>query len=256
MGHGKSFYGVRSLVRALSTGKAVVTNIILGERRGGGFVPFEGWAEKVAQHMVFGGAIRPHRKREFAAAIRARYYYEPELDEAQRYRMEGRGERRMLFVWDESHNDLNNRDWRKDGREELLAWATQLRKLGFAGVLVTQHRDNTDAALRRICSFEIRMKNQRELVRLLGMRVTPFPLFIASWYPANIPAESKTQALFVERFFLSWERHLYDTFGLYHGLAEVEPEDDNSIWLDSNGRRRPTSVAPPATEDESLCLPS
>jgi hypothetical protein len=55
------------------------------------------------------------------------YVFTTELDEAVRYRLPGKGEGRGLFVWDEAHNDLNNRNWRDAGRDELLKWATQLR---------------------------------------------------------------------------------------------------------------------------------
>jgi len=100
--------------------------------------------------------------------------------------------------------------------------------------LLSQHADNTDAALRRVCGFQVRLQDQKEQTRLLGLRVTPWPLFHAAWYPTNIPLGTKAKPTKVERYFLGWHRHLYDTFGLYHGLAPNEEGD--AIELPVGGR--------------------
>lgn len=234
MGAGKSLYGVRSIVQAVSMERYAVTNIEL----------LPGWAARVARHYG------PHRSRasrsRIAAKLEGFYVYEPALFEAMRYRLPpGRGEGRGVFVWDETHNDLNNRRWKDEGRDAILEWATQLRKLGFVGFLLSQHADNTDAALRRICSFVVRLQNQKEQTRMLGMKVTPWPLFLASWYPTNVPLVSKVKPMQVERYFLTWHRHLYDTLGLYHGLAGVDA--GNVIELPRGGRAaRPEGPTPDA----------
>jgi hypothetical protein len=234
MGSGKSLYGVRRIVNALVKGSYAITNVEL----------VDGWALRVARH-VSPLAGKPKRQR-IADRLESLYVFEESLDTARRYRVPGRGEARALWVWDESHNDLNNRKWRDDGREDVLAWATQLRKLGFVGFLLSQHGDNTDAALRRICSFVVRVQNQREQTRVLGLRITPWPLFLASWYPANLAiGRGNVKPARVERYFLSWHRHLYDTFGLYHGLR-AEPDDPDVIWLPEPGRRPRRAVAAPA----------
>jgi hypothetical protein len=224
MGAGKSLYGVRRIVQAVSMERYAVTNVEL----------LPGWAERVARHFA------PWRSRRARARIAAKlegfYVYEPALAEAMRYRLPGRGEARGVFVWDETHNDLNNRRWRDEGRSEILEWATQLRKLGFVGFLLSQHADNTDAALRRVCSFVVRLQNQKEQTRAFGLRVTPWPLFIAAWYPAHLAfVGAQVRATKVERYFLSWHRHLYDTLGLYHGLASAGHELD-VIQLPPGGR--------------------
>jgi hypothetical protein len=46
------------------------------------------------------------------------------------------------------------------------------------------------------------------------LRVTPSPLFLAARYPTNIPLGTKARPTKVERYFLGWHRHLYDTFGV------------------------------------------
>jgi hypothetical protein len=159
-------------------------------------------------------------------------------------------------VWDEGHNDLNNRSWRDDGRAAILEWGTQLRKLGFLGFLLSQHADNTDAALRRICNYRIRLQNQREATRVLGMRITPWPLFIASWYQthAALPsAHLRAQPLRVERYFLGWHRHLYDTHGLYHGLA-AEDDEAGVLWLPMPGGRPSAARRMISSDNEKAAL--
>jgi hypothetical protein len=216
MGAGKSLYGVRSIVAAVSMERYAVTNIELRP----------GWADRVARHY---GWFRSRRARAaIARKLEGHYIYETDLHTAMRYRLPpGKGEGRGVFVWDETHNDLNNRRWRDEGRDAILEWATQLRKLGFVGFLLSQHADNTDAALRRVCSYMVRLQNQKEQTRLMGMRLTPWPLFIAAWYPAHLSFVGQQQKpMQVERYFLTWHRHLYDTLGLYHGLAGVGDEGD------------------------------
>jgi hypothetical protein len=242
MGAGKSLYGVRRIVQTLTTGGYAVTNIEL----------LPGWADRVARH--YGRTASVKQRRRIADKCRAHYVYEQSLSDAMRYRLPGKGEARGCFMWDEGHNDLNNRSWKQDGRAEILEWATQLRKLGFVGYLLSQHADNTDAALRRVANAVVRLQNQREHTRVLGVRITPIPLFLACWYPTHAPLTSKTEPFRVERYFLSWHKHLYDTFGLYHGLAD--PDDDaNVIRLPAGGWQRPDpqgSELPPSQATGSL----
>jgi Zonular occludens toxin (Zot) len=221
MGSGKSLYGVRGIVDALISGRYVVTNIEL--------VPDA--PQRIARHY---SRFSRRNQREIADKVKRYYVYETKLEEGIRYRLPGRGEARGSFFWDEGHNDLNNRSWRerrelfkndRTGGDVLLEWATQLRKLGFVGFLLSQHMDNTDAALRRVCNFAVRLQNQREQIRLWGMRATPWPLFLAYWYPANVGlAGTRIPPVKIERYFLGWQRHLYDTFGLFHGL-DADAED-------------------------------
>lgn len=104
MGSGKSYYGVRRIVQYVTSGKYVVTNVEL----------YPDWAEKVAAHVSRFTSRR--RRDELAKRLAGYYVYETELHQAMRYTLPGRGEARGLFMWDETHNDLNNRDWRKEGR--------------------------------------------------------------------------------------------------------------------------------------------
>jgi len=242
MGAGKSLYGVRRIVEALIDSRYVVTNIEL--------VPDA--PERIARHYSKFSSRKT--RRQVADKVKRYYVFEQDMAEAIRYRLPGSGEARGVFVWDESHNDLNNRSWRerrdlfkneRTGGDVLLEWATQLRKLGFVGFLLSQHMDNTDAALRRVCNFAVRLQNQREQIRLLGMRTTPWPLFLAYWYPSNVGlAGTRIPPVKIERYFLSWHRHLYDTFGPFHGL-DADAEDSLGLHrLPDGGRPLATPAAP------------
>lgn len=211
MGSGKSLFAVRRLVAHITEGGYVITNVeLVGD-----------WADRVARHVMPWGSTA--KRDQLATRFEYLYIFERELSEARKYRVPGKGEARAAFIWDEGHNDLNNRKWKDDGRAELLEWATQLRKLGLVGYLLTQHSDNTDAALRRIANYHIKLQNQREQTRFMGIRVSPWPLFLAYWYPAHLGQHgAKVVADRVDRYFLSWHRNLYDTMGLFHGLVDAE----------------------------------
>jgi KaiC/GvpD/RAD55 family RecA-like ATPase len=241
MGSGKSLFGVRKIVQATLAGQYAITNVRL----------YDDWAERVARHYFW--YCLPATRKNVAAKLRAHYVFEEDLQKAMRYRVPGKGEARAVFVWDEGHNDLNNRDWRKDGRDDILKWATQLRKLGFVGYLLSQHADNTDAALRRVANFHIRLQNQREQQRVLGLRLTPWPLFLAFWVPAHLGQQgARVAPVKLERYFLSWHRKLYDTWGLFHGLADGDLAGADIELLPEGGRATDSVSAPtPPRKDTS-----
>lgn len=223
MGSGKTLRAVRGIVRAVCNHQYVVTNIRL----------MEGWENCVASHIA--RTASRSKKQRIAERIRGYYIFVEELDHAfaliTSTEIPGKGEGRAKLYWDESQNDLNNRTWRgksaddakrreeAEKRVDILEVATQFRKLGIEGYVLSQHTDNTDVAIRRACNWVIRLQNQREQTRLLGMRVTPWPLFLAFWYPANVVI-GKSQPVKTERYFLDWHRKIYDTMGLYHGVEK------------------------------------
>jgi hypothetical protein len=232
MGSGKSLYGVRRMTQYLVRGQYVVTNVKLYDE---------------APEIIARNYVRTARAKRAIVAdkVRRYYVYEESLEEAMKYRVPGRGESRALMLWDEAHNDLNNRSY-KDRSQALLEWATQLRKLGFEGILLSQSHENTDAQLRRICNYLVRLQNQRESTRLLGMRLKAVPpLFLAWWYMTNVPMGSKVKPVKTERYFLSWHRRLYDTLDLYHGVAQLD-EVGSIVHLPEGGRHSvpPKAAAP------------
>jgi hypothetical protein len=232
MGGGKSLYAVKRMMSYLIAGKYVITNVRLYDgsqppEKGG---PYD-FATIAARTIA---RTRPGIREQVAERLRRYYIYEESLKEAIRYRVPGYGETRALMVWDEAHNDLNNRSYLKRGKnfesehsggDSLLEWATQLRKLGYEGILISQSHENTDAQLRRICNYIVRVQNQRETIRtpFLNSRMFFMPkLFLAYWYMTNTPAGSKQVAVKVERYFMGYAKDLYDTMDLYHGVGNDE----------------------------------
>jgi hypothetical protein len=216
MGAGKSYFVTKKIAHALMAGKYVVTNIAL----------MEGWSHRIARHTPqawFSGSFSKRAK--FYESL---FIYTDDVESAVMFRPPGRGEARAIFAWDEAHNDLNNRNWNheseKDKHSHVIKVATQLRKLGYVGYWITQHEDNTDAALRRIMNWHIRLRNQRESVRVMGMRICPVPFFLACYFPGNMPRVTTRRGSLgyehIERYFLGWEKKLYNTYALYHGLYE------------------------------------
>lgn len=271
MGAGKTLFAVRKIVDAVLHRRYAVTNVEL--------LPH--WAERVALHVAptKGAAAR----RRIADGVRGFYVYEDRLEQAMTHGLpcdrcgslepwncpgerghrpsEGRG----ILVWDEGQNELNNRDFRERDRRDkerkeagasfgLLEWATQLRKLGFLAYLLTQAKGNTEKQLREIANYHVMLQNQRETQRAFGVRITPWPLFLAFWYSTNIPdaARTRNDTIKIERYFLSWHRHLYDTMGLYHALAGGLERGD-IVMLPPEGRAHvPTGTRPAgATAEEA-----
>lgn len=240
MGSGKSLFGVRQGVDAIVHGRYWITNqrlYAVGDEK----CP-EGAFVRIARHYARTASKR--RIAQLAAAYESFYVYETDINQACRYRVPGKGESRAVFAWDETHNDLNNRTY-KDREQGLLEWATQLRKLGFVGFLLSQHHSNTDAQLRRIANGLVALVNQREQHRVLGMRLRFLPpLFLAYWLPLSNVGTGPIQPWRVDRYPLTWHRKLYDTLDLYHGLAASDASG-GSIVLPAGGRPRVASATPP-----------
>jgi hypothetical protein len=245
MGSGKSLFGVRQGVGVITQAKYWITNQRL----------YDDAFEKIARHYCRTGTDRKIQK--LANVYRAHYIFTEDMQEARRFRVPGRDEARALFTWDEAHNDLNNRTY-KEREQAQLEWATQLRKLGFVGFLLSQHHMNTDAQLRRISNGVVMLINQREQHRVLGMRITPWPLFLAYWYPTHVGGSGKVMPWRVDRYLLSWHRKLYDTMDLYHGVSDLE-ESGDTIMLPTGGWRDRAEARPQPTAERdplSFWLPS
>ena len=260
-GHGKSYHGQHRMIQALRQGRYVVTNQP--------FLP--GWSRVCAAHDHYNRAR--YGRAEVQRWYESRYLYTDRIGDLFRFDLpcqkcgaprrepggpsvcanghalrEGRG----LAVWDEAHNDLGNRSWQEQGREVLLKGATQLRKLGWSALLVTQSKENTDAGLRRVCGWRVRMTNLQKTTRLPIIKVSPFPrpFFIAAYYVANVPAESQgsQEPEFYDRFLLRWPKRTYDTLGIFAGLFTDLAELGDRIVLPAPGatfpRRRRGEVVP------------
>jgi len=183
MGSGKTLFEVRGGVRAMLEGGWWITNVPL----------YPDALDRIAFHVA---PLSRTKRRRLRDRLESRYIYTDDLRHAlshgvdRRIRKPGRALARL--GWDESYSELNAREWdggrgkSKDDRAELLENVPMLRKLGVHGYLLAQHEETVDKNMRRICNWVIRLHNQRESIRVMGMRVPFLPsLFLAYYYQAN-----------------------------------------------------------------------
>jgi hypothetical protein len=216
-GQGKTAYTVREISRALLSGRVVVGNVGL----------VDDWYARMARHNPW--ALRASTRRAVALDLLTRFHYSDDLQELVRCKLFGRGESRGLLVLDEAHNNLNNREWASKESRDFLKWVSSVRHKGWRVLCVSQHADNTDAALRRIADQEIRMVNYKKLLRIpvVGAELLPVPVFRATHFPLNLPpgAIARNARRYRETFVLGWWKRLYDT----HELRDVD--EPGAIWL-------------------------
>jgi len=106
------------------------------------------------------------------------------------------------------------------------------RKRGWDDYILAPHRDNTDAALRRISGGEIKLINWRQLVILpfFQTKLLPFNLFLAMAFPLSGQRHArKTKVLWRELYGLGWQKNIYDTFEDFD-LRTIEDEDPREIY--------------------------
>lgn len=210
-------YGARKAGRALLEGKCVASNVR--------FTP--GWERLVLRRAPHYKLAGRRRKKEYEREIATRYLYEPELAKLLSVRVKGHGEKRCVRILDEAHNEINNREWEKENQKVALRKLTLARKRGFEDYVITQHIDNTDAAVRRIASCEIKVINWQQLTRvpLIGTNLLPLPIFLAMGFRLNQnrQAVSVGKPVFRELYSLGWYRNLYDTFEDFD-LPDDDPE--------------------------------
>jgi len=221
LGSGKSLYGARASGRSLLAGRCVATNMR--------FV--EDWPRLVLRkspYYKFGSrSSRRHHERE----IRTRYAYVPEIWELLSARLHGKGEMRGLMVLDEAHNELNNREWAEENQKVALRKLTLARKRGWEVMVISQHRDNVDAAVRRVATFETKCLNWKQMTRvpIIGVSPLPTPIFLAQTYRINQAKNiSASDRMYGEMYRLGWFRKLYDTFEDFDGGVGDDPD---ALWL-------------------------
>lgn len=238
LGAGKSLYAARIIARSLLAGKVVATNIHL--------VP--GWEDIVLSRAWFYKTARADKKERYRDEIATRYAYVPEIWNLLGARLRGRGEGRGVMVLDEAHNEINNREWAEKNQTNALRKLTLARKRGWHTYIISQHKDNTDAAARRIATTEIRLLNWRQVAKVpvIGLPIIPFHMFLAQEFLTNqnsyvLGAEKKVSS---EVFFLGWFKDIYDTFEDFDGNLGEDPE---ALWLPRRGMVRP--VGEPSGRD-------
>lgn len=240
LGAGKSMYGARLAGRALLAGKVVATNVR--------FV--DGWEDIVLSKNPYYKMGGKDRRAGLRADLQRRYAYVPDIWQLLSARLHGRGEGRGIMLLDEAHNEVNNRQWAEQNQQESLRKLTLARKRGWHAYIISQHKDNTDAAIRRISSVEIKCINWQQLTRVpvIGISPLPFPLFLAQAYATNQASNvSASKRLYGELYRVGWYGRLYDTFEDFDVSA---PGEDGALWLPLGSMPvvAPLAAAPPAQE--------
>jgi hypothetical protein len=159
-------------------------------------------------------------RREAVREISTRYWYERDFRTLLGARIKGRGEGRGLRVFDEAHNELNNREWEKDEQKLMLKRLSLSRKRGWEDYIISQHKKNTDVAIRRIAHSEIQVVDFQKLVviPILGTKLLPFHFFRANEYKLEENAmggEKLGKRIRMEFYTLNWWKNIYDTFEDY-----------------------------------------
>lgn len=233
LGAGKSYYGAKKIATALLSGRVAMTNMRL----------VEGWEKIILSHAPYYKFAKEDRRRNFEREIRERYAYVPDIEILIGGMIHGRGEGRGVRVIDEAHNEVNNREWASKNQKLQLRKMALARKRGWDDYILAQHADNTDAALRRIASVEVRLLNWRQLLQMpiFHTKLLPFNLFLAQAFPLNLPGNVRRQnkILWRELYGLGWEKAVYDTHedfgtGMVDGEWEYESED-TVLWLPYKG---------------------
>lgn len=222
LGAGKSAYAARKIARALLSGRVAAANVRL----------VDGWEHRLLKHAHYYKLAGRRARSEYRAEVAGRYFYSPDLRTLVNLRLHGKGENRGVRVLDEAHNALNNRDYAEKEQKAQLRKMTLSRKRGWDDYVIAQNKDNTDVALRRVSSVEIRLLDWQQVTRVpfIGAKLLPFHFFLAQGFLQNVAstAVNTQRPLFREVFFLGWWAKLYDT----HEDFDVDDQDDEpAIWL-------------------------
>lgn len=223
LGHGKSLYGARAIGKALNSGRVVASNMRL----------LDGWQEQVLRHNPFYRVGGQKYKREAVREISTRYWYERDFRKLLGARIRGYGEGRGLRLFDEAHLALNNREWDKDDQKLMLKRLSLSRKRGWEDLIISQHKKNTDMAIRRIAFSEIQVVNLQKtiLVPVIGAKLLPCRLFYAQEFKleeSNMGGEKLGKRIKWEIYPLGWWRDIYDTNEDYEFADDL---DDAGVLL-------------------------
>ena len=71
---------------------------------------------------------------------------------------------------------------------------------GYQGYLLSQHHENTDAQLRRVCNHLIRLQNQRNRGGLGKLLPRRWALFLVYWFPAHLAEGTNGKGVQAVRF--------------------------------------------------------
>ena len=235
-GGGKSYVGVKQICEELADPKSdrfIVTNIALNMPN------LAEWCHKHCKHEV---NLQERIRILDDAQCGEFWLYEPHykfekrrtLDMGRRKMdvpdFEERAKRGCLYVIDEVHVYFGARDWQATGSDATF-FLSQHRKLQCDVILITQHPEQTDKALRRLAQEYMSMRNlAREPV--LGFRLGNFFRYVRT---LNSP-QSPNPAVF-ETGFVSLKPEeigkLYDTTAGVGIAGRVTPRSEKrgrSVW--------------------------
>lgn len=257
MGAGKTYFLLREMVDALTRGRYVISNVKLAPNA----------FRRIARHNTM--ALLAHGGRaNYVRWLESHYRYVTDIEDAIGHGLPCRCPTKFLgpdglcmrsdgehvppkegdglIAWDEGADQLWNRDWNdpavKEQRKRLVIVMRRLRKLGFACLLATQHKDSTEKQLRDIATWEIKIENRREIVRVLGARLLPMPLFVAGYHAAQRQGFSRPE--YGKWYLLGWARKLYSTMDLTYVTHDERGRE--LVRLPRVGRRGVPEGARPA----------
>lgn len=197
LGSGKSYHAVRTIVRHLSRGGCVSTNVELN------------WPE-VERYCAreYGVRVKRHQYSLISESSLSSFHNVVGVAK------HGAREIVLLLVLDEWHLYANCRDFARADRE-LIAYLTQVRKLGTAVIFITQDEANIDKMHRRMIATVYRHRNMTGQ-RILGLK-WPFRQFLVSRWDSRglrsgshfLPIDSEIFGLYkTDQRFLNYDSEL------------------------------------------------
>jgi hypothetical protein len=178
-GSGKSAVAVARAIRHLRFGGVVAANFSL----------VDGWCDTVARQSLLARFVDKLRFK-LSSSLYPRFLrvdsleaikaVDPKKLAVDQWRskkgkyMEGQG----LLILDEAQLIFNSRGWQ--GNMGWIEFFTQHRKLGWNVLLIAHDIQMIDSQIRPLCEYESRFRNlQRVKIPLLGLPLSPFPLFLS-----------------------------------------------------------------------------
>lgn len=213
-GEGKTAFTMRKVARALAKGMPVVTNVRVRPDAG----------TFIARHTV--ARIRPGLRAARADRIDRSLLVLDELPDLYRVRVPPSEEGSWLVVLDEAGTWLNSRAWSAAGRDHMIEWFAQHRKLGSDVYLIAQDEDMIDKQVRGLINERIELRNMKRVKRfgvpLLWWMPRPVFLALRVWRTAGGQPFVTGRELYP----LGWWKGLFDTKQIVAGAhAELDIPD-------------------------------
>jgi hypothetical protein len=239
MGSGKTVYAVKMCREALESGKVVITNFQL----------VDDWTDTVVDHNVFRWLV-PGRRARLKKKFRRHCYMVRDLSELRRIRLDGKGERRAVAVIDEGHVFMNAREWKQDGRGDLVEWVSATRKLGIDIYIITQDLDSLDRQVRSRLTYHVHLRNLKQF-KVMGIPVVPVTVFVAitQWHAAGKAIVKR------EVYRLGLTKRLFETDDISAFTIDLNPPDAIRLPLPEPAPAPTATVLASATSAAGAAAP-